>query len=787
MTHTAIGDPSWALTNFKPADVVMSVDGSTLFVAGDDGNVRVYNLATGALAATWDVGTDLGGMDIAPDGSFLVVVEEQPVGTINAYRVNTTTGTVTDFHTNQPDVASPFFDVAILSSGDVLLSQEFSGSGGQPSWILDLDTGIYSTDGLFYGEGGNLSRDADGSRVAYFPNNISGGALLRYVTGSGFTPAWSVGGASAKGSDTISPDGDSIGTFHYNQGVWIRSFDLTNNVVLGGSIPGPYEVPTVYWDTIPNLLPNITDIQDLVFDASAANLFVLDNTNDIIIQISTADWTVVHTFDVGADVGNDYTNGYGNRLLLTPDGGFVVSTTTGVRIVTPEALIDEFVGTTQGNTLLAGLGDNQLFGFGGSDRMWGGVGSDTLEGGAGSDILDGGPGADVMIGGSDDDTFIVDDAADQVFEEIGEGTDTVRSGAGVGSNLQQRIANQYVMPANVEALIGTANGQGLRGNELNNNVVAGAGADFINLQDGGSDTVNTGDGRDVIYYGAALTNSDSNNGGDEGGDARGDLLVIQGDYTITLGADTLVDIEKFRVLKGTNTAFGYTDGGTFDYNITTVDANVAAGGRLVVQGGSLQVGEHLTFDGSAELDGSFQIFGGHDADTLIGGAQDDHLLGRSGDDTLTGNGGADRLRGGLGGDTMDGGAGADIFVYAAQGGDEPYAVAALESTGLNHDTIIGFNFTEDKIDLPGSVSSLAKVNAGALSDASFDADLASAVDASLAANGAVLFTANSGGHSGETFLIVDADGNGSYQANLDFVIYLQSPVGTAPTSPDFFT
>ena len=454
--------------------------------------------------------------------------------------------------------------------------------------------------------------------------------------------------------------------------------------------------------------------------------------------------------------------------------GAALSNGIGVRIFAPAS------------DRIGGFGLDTLIGDESANRILGYSGNDTLSGGPGNDRLDGGTGADSMSGGADNDTYVVDNAGDTVAENFGEGTDLVLTDLGVGATQPQRIANMYQLGANLENLTGTALNQGLEGNSLNNVITAGAGADYVDASDGGNDNVSSGDGRDVIYYGAALTNADSNNGGDEGSDARGDLLVIQGDYTITLGADALVDIEKFRVLKGTNTAFGYTDGGTFDYNITAVDANVAAGARLVVQGGSLQLGEHLIFNGAAETDGSFQIFGGHDADALIGGAQGDHLLGRSGDDTLTGNGGADRLRGGLGGDTMDGGTGADTFVYAAQGGDEPYAVAALESTGLNYDTIVGFSFAEDKIDLPGSVSSLASVNGGTLNDASFNADLAAAVDASLAANGAVLFTANNGGHSGETFLVVDADGNGSYQANLDFVIQLQNMVGTPPASPDFF-
>jgi hypothetical protein len=326
------------------------------------------------------------------------------------------------------------------------------------------------------------------------------------------------------------------------------------------------------------------------------------------------------------------------------------------------------------------------------------------------------------------------------------------------------------------------------GDTGNNTQTGTPGNDRFDLSQGGDDDTSGGSGRDVFYYGGALTGEDKTDGGDAGGDPRGDLVVIQGNYNLTLGEETLIDIEKFRVLRGTNTDFGYEGGGTFNYNITTVDANVPAGGLLVVQGGSLQVGEHLTFNGSAETNGRFQVFGGRDDDTLVGGAGDDHLLGRAGDDTLTGNGGADRLRGGLGGDAMNGGAGADVFVYAAlpSAPDNPYTVAALESASLNYDTITGFNYAEDRIDLPQTVASLAQLLTGSLSEASFDADLAAAVNGALNPNAAVLFTANAGDHSGDTFLIIDADNNGSYQANVDYVIQLASPIGTPPTGTEMF-
>ena len=483
-------------------------------------------------------------------------------------------------------------------------------------------------------------------------------------------------------------------------------------------------------------------------------------------------------FDSGGTDSLDYSSFSTNQLInLNPETFSNVALGVGNLVIARGVVIENATGGSGNDILIGNNADNVLTGGGGNDQISASGGSDQLNGLAG---------ADAMAGGSGNDTYIVDNPGDTIIENPGEGTDAVQTNLGTGATLAQRQANAYQLGANVENLTGTGIGQGLRGNGMANVIVAGAGDDFVSLVDGGADTVSSGNGRDVIYYGAALDSTDSNDAGDEGGDVRGDLLVIQGDCTLTLGAGSLNDIEKFRVLKGENTSFGDTAGNLYDYSVTALDGTLGVGVRLVVQGGSLQLGEHLTFNGSAELDGSFQIFGGHDADTLSGGAQDDHLLGRSGDDTLNGNGGADRLRGGLGGDTMTGGSGADIFIYAAQGGAEPYPVAALESTGLSYDTIIGFSFAEDKIDLPGAVSSFDNDVTGALNDASFDADLASAVNSSLAANGAVLFTADSGDHSEEIFLVVDADGNDSYQAGLDFVIYLQTPIGTVPASPDFF-
>jgi Ca2+-binding RTX toxin-like protein len=60
---------------------------------------------------------------------------------------------------------------------------------------------------------------------------------------------------------------------------------------------------------------------------------------------------------------------------------------------------DHLNGSTSGNTLFAGRGDDTAAGMQGNDTLNGGSGSDTLWGGSGNDRLDGGTGADILVGG----------------------------------------------------------------------------------------------------------------------------------------------------------------------------------------------------------------------------------------------------------------------------------------------------------------------------------------------------------------------------------------------------
>jgi hypothetical protein len=181
------------------------------------------------------------------------------------------------------------------------------------------------------------------------------------------------------------------------------------------------------------------------------------------------------------------------------------------------------------------------------------------------------------------------------------------------------------------------------GNAVANILSSGAGNDFVHAEQGGDDTINLGDGNDAAYFGAAYTAGDSVDGG-----AGSDQVALQGDYTggVTLG--TLAGVETLVAMTGSDTRFGDSGTSLYSYNIVAPDATVAAGTQLMVNASTLQAGENLTFDGSAETNGSFFIYGGKGVDTLTGGsgadvfffAEDgrfsasDHVDGGAGDDVL---------------------------------------------------------------------------------------------------------------------------------------------------------
>jgi len=133
------------------------------------------------------------------------------------------------------------------------------------------------------------------------------------------------------------------------------------------------------------------------------------------------------------------------------------------------------------------------------------------------------------------------------------------------------------------------------------------------------DRVFGGAGNDIFFFGADLSQYDVVTGG-----ADYDTLVIQGNYGSGLIVSANVtEIEALSLLAGTNTTLGEPGTNRYDYVITTNDANFAAGLQAKINGANLAPGEDFTFNGSAETDAGFVVYGSRNVDTLTGGFGND--------------------------------------------------------------------------------------------------------------------------------------------------------------------
>ncbi|MBD9446917.1 DUF5801 repeats-in-toxin domain-containing protein [Rhizobium sp. RHZ01] len=307
----------------------------------------------------------------------------------------------------------------------------------------------------------------------------------------------------------------------------------------------------------------------------------------------------------------DITSGNSGNFTYTATDGIANSTSTTVNVYRGSS--DSVITGGAGNDILIGSGSTAA----------------TLDGGAGRDFVTGGSGNDTIV--ADQNDYLIDG---------GLGTDTLR----VDANFTSANNNQIVNIENV-----TINSSATVLLDLSNQS-----EDFAKITAGtGVNTIKAGSGDDVIAFGATLTGADTVDGG-----AGSDTLTFADSNGATNDLDKVTNIETITL-------------GAATTNVTTVDALVAAGATLTVNGSALSSGQSLTWNGAAETDGSFNITGGAGSDTITGGARDDIITSGAGNDTLAGGDGNDKfvLAGNLtNADTINGGAGNDTLTFTDSNG-----------------------------------------------------------------------------------------------------------------------
>ncbi len=382
-----------------------------------------------------------------------------------------------------------------------------------------------------------------------------------------------------------------------------------------------------------------------------------------------------------------------NQLLVAPIAGIEHYIFTGTKAITFDA-----AGAGSANNSIAGTAAaDSIAGGGGNDTVLGLAGNDTLNGFGGDDVLDGGAGIDEMRSGTGNDTYVVDNAKDVVFDSGGDLNDTIRA------SITVTLAS-FPDIENIE-LTGTG-AINATGDDENNVLKGNAGA---NKLDGvlGDDTMDGGKGNDtytVDSTGDQVSETDALTGGT-------DTVLSSATFTLTPNIENLTltgiaDIDAFgnalvNTLTG-NDGKNLLDGGAKadkliggkgddTYIVDDLKDTVTESAALLAGGGVDLVKSSVTFTLGTNVD-KLELTGTNKADgtgntldnTLTGNVEANKLSGLTGNDLLLGAGGNDTLDGGTntttagGGDTMEGGLGDDLFIV-----DSALDVVNADTGGLD--------------------------------------------------------------------------------------------------------
>ena len=315
-------------------------------------------------------------------------------------------------------------------------------------------------------------------------------------------------------------------------------------------------------------------------------------------------------------------------------------------------------------TITGTSGDDSLTGGSGADDIYGLEGNDTLEGGAGDDTLDGGTGIDSLIGGTGNDIYYVDEFDDEIVESSGEGTDTIIT------------TSDYHMWDNVENLtVDSDEGLIILGNDLDNTIISGTGAD----------TLFGGDGDDTyIVHNTDTRVGESSGEGTDTVQSDVDFYILKNvENLILTGEDALLGAGNsgnnvITVNDAASTVYGL--GGNDTYIVshagTTVSEFLGSGTDIVQSSASFTLGsglENLTLTGSSAINGT-------------GNSLDNVLIGNSGANTISANGGNDTLTGGAGNDSLVGSTGNELYNFAQDDGVD--AINDDNGSGSNSDKVL---------------------------------------------------------------------------------------------------
>ncbi|WP_280926176.1 calcium-binding protein [Caldimonas mangrovi] len=314
-------------------------------------------------------------------------------------------------------------------------------------------------------------------------------------------------------------------------------------------------------------------------------------------------------------------------------------------------------------------------------------------------------GDDAMFGGINNDTYNVNSAGDQVFENANQGSDTVVSrlqSYTLGNNVEHLTLDNtptqlVILPNGNFAFVPSAvNGTGnslsntMRGNDRDNTLSGLDGNDSL-YGNNGNDTLNGGNGNDYLNGGAGNDTLNGGSGNDTLNGSTGADAMAGGIGNDTYYVDNVGDtVSEGAFFGGTDTVYASIS--------ETLAANVE---NLVLQGSAATGIGNASANSITGNAGNNTLWGLDGNDTLSGSSGNDTLLGGNGNDALNGGSGNDTLNGGAGNDTLAGNTGLDFLT----GGTEQDRFVFRDRGVANADTITDFSHADDTIVLSNLLDS----------------------------------------------------------------------------------
>lgn len=250
--------------------------------------------------------------------------------------------------------------------------------------------------------------------------------------------------------------------------------------------------------------------------------------------------------------------------------------------------------------VVAGSGNDTIYGSSADNILTGGDGNDTLYGLNGNDTFIGGLGSDTIYGGNGRDTLDYSFATADITVSLLAGTS---SGADTGNDTLSSIETLKLGSGN-DIAIGDNNDNWIYGGDGNDNITGLDGDDTF-YGGAGNDIFDGGDGTDTVDYSSITVAIDARLSTSTGSSAQ-------------TGTDTYSNIENIIGGSGDDTIHG-NGGSNILYGGSGNDRLESHTGNDIIYGGDGD--DYIDACGNSDI-----LYGGAGADILIGGGSDDIFM-----------------------------------------------------------------------------------------------------------------------------------------------------------------